>query len=179
MLCEALSQTKYCRSPEVKIFGPPKISGWLRYRPRACSKKNISVISVLTLRNILIVNTKIIKYKLSSIFVAEVFIKLVSLCINRHTRNSPQLQKGWWFLLWAFKMLHVRQLNVLGSSFDCSSNHSNLCGFQRRTSATQPCFDISVKYVLIRDAVPVYYKRIFIRSTKRTECVKQLRTILS
>jgi len=42
----------------------------------------ISMVSVYTLLNILIVNTKIIKGKLSNIFISEVCIKLVALCIN-------------------------------------------------------------------------------------------------
>ena len=49
------------------ICPPKKISRWLRCCPRACSKNNISMISVFSLRNILIVNTKIIKNKLSKI----------------------------------------------------------------------------------------------------------------
>jgi len=77
------------------IWPPKKISGWPRYCPQACSKNNISMISVFTLRNILIVNTKIIKGKLSNIFISEVIIKLVALCINRHTISSSQLQEGW------------------------------------------------------------------------------------
>jgi len=40
------------------------------------------MISVFTLRNILIVNTKIIDGKLSNIFISEVYIKLVAFCIN-------------------------------------------------------------------------------------------------
>jgi len=40
------------------------------------------MISVFTLHNILIINAKIIKGKLSNIFISEVCIKLVALCIN-------------------------------------------------------------------------------------------------
>ena len=99
-LWEVLSQTKYCCSLKVKIFGSKKIfSGWLRYCPRACSKNNISMISVFTLRNILIVNTKIIKGKMNNIFISEACIKLVALCFNRHIRSSSQFQEGWWSLL--------------------------------------------------------------------------------
>jgi len=93
------SQTKYCCSQKVKIFGSKKISGWLHYCTRACSKNNISMISVFTLRNILIVNAKIIKGKFSNIFISEACIKLVALYINRHVRSSSQLQEGWWSLL--------------------------------------------------------------------------------
>jgi len=53
------------------------------------------MISVFTLQNILIVNTNIIKGKLSNIFVSEACIKLVALCINRHIRSNSQLQEGW------------------------------------------------------------------------------------
>jgi len=53
------------------------------------------MISVFTLWNILIVNTKIITGKLSNIFISEACIKLVALCINRHVRRSSQLQEGW------------------------------------------------------------------------------------
>jgi len=52
------------------------------------------MISVFTLRNILIVNTKTIKGKLSKIFISEECIKLVALCINRHVRSSSQLQEA-------------------------------------------------------------------------------------
>ena len=58
-------------------------------RPRTCSKNNISMINVLPLTNI---NTKIIKSKLSKIFISEVCIKLVVLHINRYTRSSSQFQ---------------------------------------------------------------------------------------
>jgi len=51
------------------------------------------MISVFTLRNILIVNIKIIKGKLSNIFISEVYIKLVAL--NQHERSSSQLQESW------------------------------------------------------------------------------------
>jgi len=61
-------------------------------RPRACSKNKISMIIVLTLTNI---NTKIIGGKLSKIFISDACIKLAALRINRHTRSSSQLQKGW------------------------------------------------------------------------------------
>ena len=96
---EVLSQTKYCCSLKVKIFGSKKNSGWLRYCPRACSKNNHIMTSVFTGRNILTVNTKIIKGKLSNIFISEACIKLVALCINRHVRSSSQLHEGWWSLL--------------------------------------------------------------------------------
>jgi len=52
------------------------------------------MISVFTLQNILIVNTKIIKGKLITIFISETCIKLVALCINQEVRSSFQLQ-GW------------------------------------------------------------------------------------
>ena len=77
-----------------KYLAQKKFSGWLRYCPRACSKNNISMIGVFTLRNILIVNTKTIKGKLSKIFISEECIKLVALCINRHVRSSSQLQEA-------------------------------------------------------------------------------------
>ena len=66
-------------------------------RPRPCSKNNISMINIFTLTNI---NTKIIESKLSKIFIFEVCIKLAALRINRHTRSSSQLQKGWWPLFY-------------------------------------------------------------------------------
>jgi len=53
-------------------------------RPRAYSKNNISMI-----------NTQIIKGKLSKIFISDVCIKLVALRINRYTRSSSHFQKGW------------------------------------------------------------------------------------
>jgi len=59
----------------------------------------MNMISVFTLRNILIVNNQIIKGKLSNIFISEACIKLVALYINRHARSSSQLQEGWWSLL--------------------------------------------------------------------------------
>jgi len=59
-----------------------KISGWLHYCPRAYSKNNISMISVFTLRSILFVNTKIIKGKLSNIFISEACIKLFTLIVT-------------------------------------------------------------------------------------------------
>jgi len=54
--------------------------------------------SVFTLWNILIVNTKIIKEKLSKIFISDVCIKLVALRINPHARSCSQLQEGWRYL---------------------------------------------------------------------------------
>jgi len=57
-LWEVLSQTILLLA-ESQNIGSKKVSGWLHYCPRACSKNNISMISVFTLRNILIVNTKI------------------------------------------------------------------------------------------------------------------------
>jgi len=60
---------------------------------RACSKNNISMINVFTLTNI---NTRIIKGKLSKIFISEVCVKLVALRFNRYTRRSSQFQKSWW-----------------------------------------------------------------------------------
>ena len=60
--------------------------------PQACSKNNDSMINVFTLTNI---NSKIIKDKLSEIYISEVCIKLVALRINRYTRSSSQVQKGW------------------------------------------------------------------------------------
>ena len=65
-------------------------------RPRTCSKNNISMINVFTLTN---TDTKIIKGKLSKIFIAEVCIKLVALRINRYTKSSSGFQKGWWPLI--------------------------------------------------------------------------------
>ena len=67
-----------------KYLAQNKFSCWLHHCLRACSKNNISMISVFTLRSILIVNTKIIKGKLSNIFISEACIKLIALCINRH-----------------------------------------------------------------------------------------------
>jgi len=49
------------------------------------------MINVFTFTNII---TKIIEGKLSKIFISEVCIKLVVLCINRYTRSSLQFQKG-------------------------------------------------------------------------------------
>jgi len=92
VLWEVLSQTKYCCSLKVKIFGQ-KNSGWLRSCSRTCCKNYISMISVFTLRNILIVNIKIIKGKLSNIFISEVYIKLVALCINQHERVALNFKK--------------------------------------------------------------------------------------
>ena len=62
----------------------------------ACSKNNNSMIIVFTLTSI---NTKIIKDKLSNIFISEVCIKLVALRINRYAGSSTQFQRGWWPLL--------------------------------------------------------------------------------
>jgi len=76
--------------PKVKVLGPKKNSGWLRYCPRACFNNNVSMISVFPLRNTLIGNTEIIKGKLSNIFISEVYIKLVALRINPHARSSSQ-----------------------------------------------------------------------------------------
>ena len=98
-LWEVLPQTKYCCSLKVTIFVSKKISGWLHYCPWACCKNDISMISVFTLQNMLIVNTTIIKGKLSNVFISEACIKLVALCINRHVWSSSQLQEGWWSLL--------------------------------------------------------------------------------
>jgi len=53
------------------------------------------MIIVLTLGNTLIVNTKIIKGKLSNIFISELCIKQIALRINPHARSSSQLQEGW------------------------------------------------------------------------------------
>jgi len=50
------------------------------------------MISVFTLKNI---NIKLNEGKLSKIFISEVYIKLVAIRINRHTRSSSQFQKGW------------------------------------------------------------------------------------
>jgi len=80
---------------KVKIFGPEKLFRLTTLLPASCSKNYISMISVFTLQNISIVNTKIIKGKLSNIFISEVCIKLVALCINQHIRGSSQLQEGW------------------------------------------------------------------------------------
>jgi len=88
VLWEALYLTKYCCSLNVKTFGPKKISGWLRNCPPACFKNNISMISVFTLQNILIVNTEIFKGYLSNTFISEVWIKLVALRINPHARKK-------------------------------------------------------------------------------------------
>jgi len=60
VLWEVWSQTKYSSSLNVKIFGPPKQFGLAMLPPAGCSKNNISVNNVLTLRNILTVNAKII-----------------------------------------------------------------------------------------------------------------------
>jgi len=70
-------------------------SGWLCYCLLACSKNNISIISVFTWQNILIVNTKTIKDKFSNISISEACIKLVALCVDRHVRSSSKLQEGW------------------------------------------------------------------------------------
>jgi len=50
------------------------------------------MINGITLTN---VNAKIIKGKLSKIFISEVRVKLIALRINRYTRSSSQFQKGW------------------------------------------------------------------------------------
>jgi len=50
------------------------------YRPRTCSKHNISMINVFKLTNI---NTEIFEDKFSKIFISEVCIKLAALRINR------------------------------------------------------------------------------------------------
>jgi len=42
------------------------------------------------------INTKIIKVKLSNFSISEVCIKLETLRIVRYTRRSSQFQKGWW-----------------------------------------------------------------------------------
>jgi len=73
-------------------------------RLQACSKNNTTMINVFTLTNI---NTKIIKDKLSKIFISEVCIKPVALRINRYTRSSAQCQKDWWPLMYN----HVRWLS--------------------------------------------------------------------
>jgi len=78
-----------------KYLAQKKISGQLRYCPQACSKNNISMVSVFPLWNILMVNIKIIKGELSNIFISDACIKLVALCINLHVRGSSQLQEGW------------------------------------------------------------------------------------
>jgi len=98
VLWEVSSLTKYCCSLKGKISGPKKF--WAGYATARgpVLKNNISRISVFTLRNILIVNTKIIKGKLSNIFVSEVCTKLQVLRINLHARSSSQLQEGWWSL---------------------------------------------------------------------------------
>jgi len=49
------------------------------------------------------INTKIIKGKLSKLFISEVFMKLVALRIRRYTRSSSQLQKGWWPLVYVIE----------------------------------------------------------------------------
>ena len=98
-LWEVLSQKNTVVRWKSKYLAQKKFSAWLHYCPRACSKNNISMISVFTLRNILIVNTKKIKGTLSNIHISEACIKLVALCINRHIRSSSQLQEGWWSLL--------------------------------------------------------------------------------
>jgi len=96
VLWGVLSQTKYCCSLKVKIFGPKKISGWLPSCSRACSKNYISMISVFPIRNIFIVNTKIIKVNWATFLI---YVKLVALCINWHARSSSQLQESWRSLL--------------------------------------------------------------------------------
>ena len=53
------------------------------------------MISVFTLRSTLIVNTEILKGKLSNIFASDVCITLAALRINPHARSSSQLQEGW------------------------------------------------------------------------------------
>jgi len=85
------SQTKYCCSLNVKVL-PPNF-GLAALLPAPCSKNNISVISVFTLRNILIVYTEITKDKLSNIFSSETCIKLVALCNNLHTRVALSFKK--------------------------------------------------------------------------------------
>jgi len=59
------------------------------------------MINVFTLKNI---NTKIIEGKLSKMFISELYISLVALRINRYTRSSSQFQKGWWPLLYIFRL---------------------------------------------------------------------------
>ena len=99
VLWQALFLTKYGCSLKVKNIWAQKFSGWLRYYPRAYLKNNISMISVFTLRSTLIVNSKIIKGKLSNILISDVCITLVALRMNPHARSSSQLQEGWWSLL--------------------------------------------------------------------------------
>jgi len=48
-----------------------------------------------TLRDTLIVNTKIIQGKLSNIFISDMCITVVALRINPHARSIFQLQEGW------------------------------------------------------------------------------------
>jgi len=49
------------------------------------------MIYVFKLTNI---SAKIIESNLSKIFISEVYIKLVALRLNRHTRSSSHFQKG-------------------------------------------------------------------------------------
>jgi len=65
------------------------------------------MIIVFTLGNISIVSNKIIKGKLSNIFISEVCIKLVGLRINPHPRSSSPLQEGWWSLDYGILSLHL------------------------------------------------------------------------
>jgi len=56
---------------------------WCSWAPGhlwACFKNDISMVNAFTLTKI---NTKIIEGKVSKIFISEMCIKLVALCINR------------------------------------------------------------------------------------------------
>jgi len=76
-----LSQTERLLLAESQNIWPKKNFRLVMLLP-AGLQNYISMVSVYTLLNILIVNTKIIKGKLSNIFISEVCIKLVALCIN-------------------------------------------------------------------------------------------------
>jgi len=97
-----------------------KISCWLSYRPRACSKNSISVIGVLTLPNISIVNNKIIKGKFGNIFISEMCLNVVALCINPRTKIRSHLQKDWWSLLQSSWKPIISKC-ILRSKFSCST----------------------------------------------------------
>ena len=90
---------KYGCSLKVKNIWPPKIFGLAALLPAGLFRNNISMISVFTLRSTLIVNSKIIKGKLSNSLISGVCITLAALGVNPHARSSSQLQEGWWSLL--------------------------------------------------------------------------------
>jgi len=81
-------------------------------RPRACFKNNISMISIFTLTNI---NNKIIEGKLSKIFISEMWIKLVTLRINRYkvARSFKKAGNLWSTLCMHYKTIALTFLKII------------------------------------------------------------------